>query len=363
MNKRVFNFSAGPAVLPVKVLEEAQRDLLALPGTGVSPLEISHRSKWFGDVLNEAIANVRKLLNVPEGYSVLFLQGGSRLQFSMAPINLLRGSGKTADYIVTGSWSQKAVPEAKREGTVNIAFDGKPENYCRLPGEGELQLTSNAAYLYYASNETIQGVQFQGEPGDGSAPLVCDASSDILSRPLDMQKYGILYACAQKNMGPAGATLVIIRDELMNAAPENLHAMLDYRVHAKGNSLANTTPVFAVYICMLVTRWLLDDVGGLENMRARNEEKAAMLYDVLDAHPELYIGHAAKECRSRMNVTFRLPDDETTQQFLAGAAERDLSGLKGHRSVGGIRASIYNAMPTEGVVALRDFMLEFAKRG
>ena len=363
MTKRVFNFSAGPAVLPVQVLEEAQRDLLSLPGVGISPLEISHRSKWFGGVLEEASANVRKLYNIPDGYSILFLQGGSRLQFSMVPMNLLRGTGKPADYLVTGSWSSKALPEARLEGEVNVAYDGKPDNFCRVPTNNDLKLSADAAYLYYTSNETIQGVQFQSEPGDGSVPLVCDASSDILSRPLDITKYGILYACAQKNMGPAGVTMVIIRDDVMNAAPDGLHSMLDYRVHAKDNSLANTTPVFAVYISMLVTRWLLNDIGGLDKMQAQNEAKSAMLYDVLDAHPDLFIGHAEQACRSRMNVTFRLPDDETTQKFLAGAAEQDLCELKGHRSVGGIRASIYNAMPTEGVEKLRDFMLEFAKRG
>lgn len=362
MTKRVFSFSAGPAVLPLSVLEEAQRDLLALPGIGISALEISHRSPWFEGVMEEAQANVRKLLNIPEGYSILFLQGGSRLQFSMIPMNLLRGTGKPADYLVTGTWSDKAVPEAMREGNVNIAWNGREGNYSRLPSTNELKLTPSAAYLYYTSNETIQGVQFQNEPGDGSAPLVCDSSSDIFCRQVDIKKYGILYACAQKNMGPAGATMVIIRDDVMNAAPDNLHSMLDYRVHAKENSMSNTTPVFAVYICMLVTRWLVNEIGGLANMEAINRQKCNLLYDVLDAHPELYIGHAAQDCRSLMNVTFRLPSDELTQEFLAGAAEQNLEELKGHRSVGGIRASIYNAMPLEGVERLRDFMLDFARK-
>jgi phosphoserine aminotransferase len=366
MADRVFNFSPGPAVLPLKVLEEAQRDLLALPGLGMSALEISHRSKWFDGVLQETTANLRKLLGLDgrlgQEFSVLYMQGGSRLQFSTIPMNFLRGSGKPADYLVTGSWSKTALAEARREGEVRVGFDNNDENYRRLPRPDELRPSADAAYLYYCSNETIQGVQFPREPDAGRAPLICDASSDFLSRPLDMARYGVIYACAQKNLGPAGVTIVIVRNDLLERVPDGLHSMLDYRSYAKEDSRANTPPVFAVYVVLLVTRWLLDDIGGLEKMHALNRQKAQMLYELLDKHPDFYQGHAQRDCRSLMNVTFRLPSEEATSQFVKEAAARRLCELKGHRSVGGIRTSIYNAMPMEGVEALRDFMVEYAKR-
>jgi phosphoserine aminotransferase len=378
MADRVYNFSPGPAVLPLKVLEEAQRDLLALPGLGMSALEISHRSKWFDGVLDETTANLRKLLGLEgdlgDKFSILYMQGGSRLQFSTIPMNFLRGTDKPADYVVTGSWSKTALAEARREGEVRVLFDNKDENYRRLPRPDELKPSGDAAYLYYCSNETIQGVQFATEPGGAGVlpagqagnvpqvPLVCDASSDFLCRPLDVARYGVLYACAQKNLGPAGVTVVLVRQDMLARVPEGLHSMLDYRTYAKEDSRANTPPVFAVYVVMLVTRWLLNDIGGLANMQALNVQKSRMLYDLLDKYPDLYQGHADRDCRSLMNVTFRLPSEEVTTRFVKEAAARRLCELKGHRSVGGIRASIYNAMPMEGVEALRDFMVEFAKR-
>ncbi|HUY32217.1 MAG TPA: 3-phosphoserine/phosphohydroxythreonine transaminase [Pirellulales bacterium] len=360
MERRVYNFSPGPAVLPLKVLEEAQRNLLALPGIGISPLEISHRSAWFEGVLAETEANLRKLLGVPDDYRIVFLQGGSRLQFSMLPMNLL-GGGRGADYIVTGSWSQMAAQDAAREGNVRVVYDGKPFQFDRLPRPGQIEIDPQAAYAYFTSNETIQGVQFLDEPAVGDVPLVCDASSDFLSRPLPIERYELIYACAQKNAGPAGVTIVIMSDDLLAGIDDGPPPMLDYRTYVKEKSLQNTPPVFAIYLVSLITRWLLDDVGGLAKMLERNRRKAKLLYDAIDACQDVYRGHAQPDSRSLMNVTFRLPDDESQARFLNGAKDRGLVELKGHRSVGGIRASIYNAMPLEGVQALADFMREFAK--
>lgn len=361
MAERVFNFSAGPAVLPVKALERAQAELLVLPGAGASVMEISHRGKEFTAVIEGAEANVRKLLAVPDNFRVLFLQGGASLQFTMVAMNLLRGSGKAADYILTGSWGSKAIKEAKKEGETRVVWDGKADNYVRVPDNAELNLNADAAYCHFTSNETIQGVQFKDEPKTGNVPLVCDASSDILSRPLDMNRYGILYAGAQKNIGPSGVALVIIRDDLLERVPEGLPAMLDYKNMAEQKSLYNTPPTFSVYMIKLVTDWLLEDIGGLDKMAEINKAKAQMLYDVIDNNADYYRGHAQPASRSVMNVTFRLPSEELEQKFLKEATASGLAALKGHRSVGGCRASIYNAMPVEGVEALRDFMLEFKK--
>jgi len=359
MEKRVYNFSPGPAMLPLAALEEAQRDLLSLPGAGISILEISHRSKQFDQIIQQAEANLRKLLAVPDGYRVLFLQGGALLQFGMIPMNFLRNSGKPADYILTGTWSEKAMSEARNQGGLRVAFNGKATNWQRVPRQDELTLNPNAAYVYMTSNETIQGVQFPAEPDTGPVPLVCDASSDFLSRPVPVEKYGILYACAQKNAGPAGVTIVIIREDLVQRSAADLPSMLNYKVLAESKSLLNTPPVFAVYMVKLVTDWLLRDVGGLAKMHEINRQKAALLYEVIDQSGKFYDGHAEPGSRSLMNVTFRLPDSEREAKFLKEAQARGLAELKGHRSVGGCRASIYNAMPVEGVQALRDFMLEF----
>jgi phosphoserine aminotransferase len=360
--ERVFNFSPGPAVLPLSVLKEAQRDLPALPGLGVSVLEIGHRTKWFEGVIETTIANLRRLLAIPDNYKVLFMQGGSRLQFSMLPMNLLGDPGRAADYVVTGTWGQTACKEAQREGEVRIAYDSKGTNFDRLPSAGELKLNPDATYVHFTSNETIQGVQFPDEPSVGRVPLVCDASSDFLWRPLAVERYGLLYACAQKNAGPAGVTVVIVRDDVLAMCSEKVPTMLSYREFAKENSLLNTPPVFAVYMVMLVTKWLLDEIGGLAKMRELNEQKARLLYEAIDASGSFYRGHAQPDCRSRMNVTYRLPSDEIEKKFLAEAEKRRLYYLKGHRSVGGIRASIYNAMPLAGAEMLAEFMGEFRKK-
>lgn len=359
MPRRIFNFSAGPATLPVSVLEQAQRDLLCFPGAGASILEISHRSPAFAAVLEEAEANLRQLLGIPQNYEVLFLQGGASLQFSMIPMNLLRGSDKSAAFLNTGSWAKKGISEAKKEGSVEVLWDGKPD-YNRVPQAGEYSVDpAKTAYLHFTSNETIQGVQFSEEPEAGGVPLVCDASSDFMSRPLPIEKYALIYAGAQKNAGPAGATIVIIRSDLLDRVPEGLPTMLDFRAMAEGKSVYNTPPVFSIYILMLVTRWIRDEIGGLQQVAERNQKKADLLYEVIDNSDGFYRGHAQPQCRSKMNVTWRLPSEDLEKQFIQQAKERDLHELKGHRSVGGIRASIYNAMSVEGVQALRDFMLEF----
>ncbi|MCE5303335.1 MAG: 3-phosphoserine/phosphohydroxythreonine transaminase [Planctomycetaceae bacterium] len=362
MEKRVYNFSPGPAVLPLPVLEEAQRDLLALPGTGISILEISHRSKAFDKIINQAEANLRTLLGIPDNYRVLFLQGGALLQFGMIPMNLLRGTGKKANYIVDGTWSKKAHDEAKTQGEVHVAWDGKPLNFNRVPKQSELNLVADAAYTYMTSNETIQGVQYATEPDAGDSPLICDSSSDFLSRPVDMKKYGMLFACAQKNAGPAGVTIVIMRDDLIARSPADLPSLVNYQVLAEGKSLLNTPPTFAIYIVKLVTDWLLNQIGGLDKMAELNRRKAMLLYDVIDRSNGFYQGHAEPASRSMMNVPFRLANPAHDEPFLKQAAERGLCELKGHRSVGGCRASIYNAMPIEGVQLLRDFMVEFCEK-
>ena len=359
MKERVFNFSAGPAVLPEPVLAEAQRDLLALPGVGASILEISHRSSTFEKIIADAEANLRKLLAIPDDYAVLFLQGGARLQFSMIPMNLMGGGRRLCNYMITGAWSKYAAQEAVKFGEATVIWDGKATNYDRLPTAGEVKVDPKAAYLYYASNETIQGVQFQSEPESGDVPLVCDASSDFLSRPLDVKKYGILYACAQKNAGPSGVTVVIMRKDLLQRSSDALPGYLNFHTHAEAQSLWNTAPTFAIYILMLVTKWLLNDVGGLAKMELLNRSKSKLLYDVIDSSNGFYTGHSQPQWRSMMNVSFRLPSDELTKKFVDAAEKQNMTDLKGHRSVGGIRASVYNAMPVEGVEKLRDFMVEF----
>lgn len=361
MENRVYNFSPGPAMLPLPVLEAAQRDLVALPGTGVSILEISHRSKPFTAILEQAEANLRTLLAIPDNYRVLFFQGGAQTQFAMVPMNYLRGSGKSADYVLTGTWSKKAMKEAKTQGDVRVAWDGEATNYTRVPEPSELDLNPDAAYVYTTSNETIQGVQFPAEPDTGGVPLVCDASSDILCRPVPIDRYGILFACAQKNAGPSGVTIVIMRDDLIERAPADLPSMFNYKVFAAGKSVMNTPPVFSIYVLKLVTDWLLNDIGGLQKMQEINEAKRQLLYDAIDESDGFYEAHAATGSRSLMNVAFRLANADLDAPFLEKAAARGLSSLGGHRSVGGCRASIYNAMPPEGVQLLHDFMIEFAK--
>jgi phosphoserine aminotransferase len=346
-------------VLPEPVLATAQRDLMALPGVGASILEISHRDKPFREIIEAAEANLRTLLAIPDDYAVLFLQGGSRLQFSMIPMNLLTSEQLSADYLISGSWGKHAQKEAEKFGPMQLAWNGDDSSYSRLPDRSDLQLNPNAAYLHYTSNETIQGVQFATEPEVGDVPLVCDASSDFLHRPTPIERYGLLYACAQKNAGPAGVTVVIVRKDLLARSRDDLPIYMNYKAQADAGSLMNTAPTFAIYIVRLVTEWLLHEIGGLESMYQRNHEKARLLYEVVDNSDDFYQGHARPRDRSLMNVVFRLSSDELTQWFLSQANDRGLTSLAGHRSVGGIRASIYNAMPLAGVEALRDFMLEF----
>lgn len=359
MTERAYNFSAGPAVLPEPVLAEVQRDMLALPTAKASILEISHRSKTFKEILSAAEANLRKLLSIPESYAVLFLQGGSRLQFSMVPMNLLGPEHSSADYVLTGSWSKYAAKEASKEGDVLVAWDGNKTNFDRLPSDDQLDLNPYSGYVHYTSNETIHGVQFMTEPTSKYSPLVCDASSDILFKAVPIERYGLIYACAQKNSGPAGVTIVIVRKDLLQRSRVDLPSYLNYRIHAEAGSLLNTAPTFAIYVVRLVTDWLLNEIGGLEKMHARNQLKAKMLYEVIDASDGFYAGHAQTDCRSLMNVVFRLPSEDLTARFVAEAEEQNLTALAGHRSVGGIRASIYNAMPVAGVESLRDFMIHF----
>jgi phosphoserine aminotransferase len=355
---RIFNFAAGPAVLPLEVLEEAQRDLVSLPGVGMSILEISHRSKTFDDVILGCEADLRTLGGIPDNYHVLFLQGGASLQFSMVPMNLLPAGG-SADYIVTGVWSQKAVKEAKRVGGVKIAATTEGESFKRIPKQSELTLDPNAAYVHYTTNNTIYGTEWHWMPEAG-VPLVADTSSDMFSRPIDVAKHAVIYAGAQKNLAPAGLTLVIMRDDMVKKTPATLPTMLQYGIHAENKSLYNTPPVFAIYIMRLVMKWLLKN-GGLAEAEKRNIRKADTLYAEID-RTGFYRGHANKDSRSRMNITFRLPNEELEKKFAKEATAAGLDGLKGHRSVGGLRASVYNAFPEEGVDALVQFMKEFEKK-
>ena len=357
--QRVYNFSAGPAVLPLSVLEQIQRDLIALPGVGMSILEISHRSAAFEAILAQAEADIRKLAAIPNSYKVLFLQGGASLQFSMVPMNLL-GAGATADYIDSGSWAEKAIKEAKRVGTVNVAASTRDQNYSRLPRQSELKLTPGAAYLHMTSNNTIEGTEYKELPAAGDVPLVSDTSSDMFSRPIDVGRHALIYAGAQKNMGPAGVTVVIIREDLLSRSAKTLPTMLNYAVHAENGSMYNTPPAFAVYTLGLVMKWLIAN-GGLTAIEQANVRKAAKLYAEID-RTGFYRGTADKDCRSLMNVTFRLSSEDLEKQFVKESTAAGLDGLKGHRSVGGMRASIYNAFPEDGVDALVAFMREFERK-
>ena len=358
-SERIFNFSAGPAVLPAPVLEQAQRDLVSLPGVGMSILEVSHRSKVFEDVLARAEADIRQLANVPSNYRVLFLQGGASLQFTMVPMNLL-SEGKTADYLVTGAWSSKAADEAKKIGKVHIAATTKAEQFTRIPRAEEIVLTAGAAYVHMTSNNTIYGTEWNALPDTGDVPLVSDTSSNMFSRPIDVSRHALIYAGAQKNMGPAGVTVVIVRDDLLARSAASLPAMLSYAVHAENGSMYNTPPVFAIYMLGLVTRWLIGQ-GGLDAIADVNERKAGTLYAEID-RTGFYRGTAQKDSRSLMNVTFRLPSEDLEKRFIKDAEKAGLDGLKGHRSVGGIRASIYNAFPAKGIDALTGFMKDFEGR-
>jgi phosphoserine aminotransferase len=356
---RVYNFSSGPAVLPIPVLEEIQRDLLALPSVGMSILEISHRSAAFEAILARAEADVRAVAGIPANYKVLFLQGGASTQFSMVPMNLLT-PGSVADYIDAGSWGDKAIKEAKKVGSVNIAASTRAENYSRVPLQSELTLTPGAAYVHMTSNNTIEGTEYKTLPDVGDAPLVGDTSSDMFSRPIDVARHALIYAGAQKNLGPSGVTLVIVREDMLSRSQKSLPSMLNYALQAENGSMYNTPPTFAVYTLGLVVKWLIGQ-GGLAAMAALNERKAAKLYAEID-RSGFYRGTADKDCRSLMNVTFRLASEDLEKRFVKESTAAGLDGLKGHRSVGGMRASIYNAFPEAGVDALVAFMREFERK-
>jgi phosphoserine aminotransferase len=359
--KRIYNFNAGPAALPLPVLEEIQASLLDYDGSGMSVAEISHRSKWFDDIINDAVVRTKRLMRLADDHRVLFLQGGASLQFCMVPMNFL-SDGQTADYVDTGTWSTKAVREAQiLKKNVRVAASSADKNYTYIPKE--IPFDPQAAYVHITSNNTIKGTQWQQFPDTGSVPLVADMSSDMMSRPFDVAPFGLIYAGAQKNIGPAGVCMVIIREDLLARVPENLPSMLSYTTYATKNSMYNTPPCFAVYSVQLVLKWLEETIGGLEKMVAINREKADRLYAYLDSSG-FYRATAVPDSRSMMNVTFRLAREDLEKRFVEEALANDLGGLKGHRSVGGCRASIYNATPLEAVDALIDFMKLFeAKNG
>jgi len=358
MEKRVYNFNPGPAALPLPVLERIQREMLNFRGTGMSILEMSHRSKEFEAVLNDAIARIKRLLKLDDRFYVLFLQGGASLQFCMVPMNL-EVPGKPLDYIDTGTWASKAIKEAEiQKKPVRVIASSKDKEYTYIPKKFDINL--DASYLHITSNNTIRGTQWKSFPDSKGLPLVADMSSDIFSRPFDPNPFGLIYAGAQKNAGPAGVTLVIIRKDMLERVPANLPTMLKYTTFADKNSLYNTPPCFAIYVVDLVMEWLEEEIGGIEKMAAINELKAKMVYECIDEY-EIYRGTAVPEDRSLMNVTFRLATEDLEKEFLSKAAEKGLVGLKGHRSVGGCRASIYNAVSLEAVEALVDFMKAFAK--
>ena len=362
MSERAFNFSPGPAVLPEPVLRQVQRDLLDIGGSGIGILEQSHRGSVVNRIFEEASADCRKLASIPDDYRLLFLQGGASTQFAMLAANFLPADG-TADYLKTGSWSEKAIAEAEAYGRVHVACSSEQGRYAYVPGPEETHFSERPAYVHYTSNNTIVGTQFAEPPPipEGSW-LACDASSDIFSRPIDVARYGLVYAGAQKNLGPAGVTLVILRGELLERTVRELPAMLCYATHNRHDSRYNTPPVFQIYVVGLVLRWILDQ-GGLEAMAERNRAKAAALYDVIDGS-DFFTSAARPDSRSLMNVTFRIADEALERDFVAEAEKAGLSGLKGHRSVGGMRASIYNALPLAACEALTSFMSDFeARRG
>ncbi|NVM21266.1 MAG: 3-phosphoserine/phosphohydroxythreonine transaminase [Desulfobacterales bacterium] len=359
MNERIYNFNPGPAAHPLPVLEEIAAEFLNFKGSGMSITEVSHRSKWFDEVIEDASARVRRLLELDESFHVLFLQGGASLQFCMVPMNLLP-EGHSADYVNTGAWATKAIREAGiQQKAVNVAASSEDKGFSYIPKD--ISFNPDAAYVHITSNNTIKGTQWASFPDTGGTPLISDMSSDIMSRPFDVSPFGLIYAGAQKNLGPAGVTLVIIRNDMLERVPDHLPTMLKYTTFVERNSMFNTPPCFAIYTVQLVLKWIEETIGGLEKMERINRRKAGLLYRAID-ESEFYTGTAEKESRSLMNVTFRLPTEDLEKSFVREALEHGLSGLKGHRSVGGCRASIYNATPLEAANALVDFMGEFARK-
>lgn len=359
MAHRIHNFNAGPSALPLPVLEQVQQEMLDFRGSGMSILEVSHRSKWFEDVLDDAIIRVKRLLGLDERYHVLFLQGGASMQFCMVPMNLAV-EGKPINFVNTGTWATKAIKEAQILGkNVNVVASSEDREFTYIPIE--IPMDSDAAYLHLTSNNTIRGTQWQAFPEVGNTPIVCDMSSDIFSRTFDPKPFGLIYAGAQKNAGPAGVTLVIVREDMLERTPKSLPTMLKYTTHSEKKSMFNTPPTFAIYVLQLFMKWLEESVGGVEKMEAINRKKASLLYGYMDGQ-DFYRGTARPDSRSRMNVTFRLPTEDLEAKFVKEATERGMGGLKGHRSVGGCRASIYNAVSLEAVETLVDFMKEFSKK-
>jgi phosphoserine aminotransferase len=355
---RIYNFNPGPAALPLEVLEEIRDNFLNFKESGMSITEISHRSKEFDEVINDAIARTRRLMSLGDDFEVLFIQGGASMQFCMIPMNFL-SAGKSADYVDTGTWSTKAIKEAQIQGkSIHVVASSADKNYCYIPKN--IPFNGNADFVHLTSNNTIKGTQWAEFPDTNGVPILCDMSSDIMSRPLDVSKFGLIYAGAQKNVGPAGVCLVIIRKDMLARVPDALPTMLKYTTYAAKNSLYNTPPCFAVYTLQLVLKWLEESVGGLEKMAAINQKKAQLLYDLFD-NSQFYRATAEPDSRSQMNVTFRLPNEELEQQFIREALENSLGGLKGHRSVGGCRASIYNAVSLDAVKTLADFMATFER--
>ena len=356
-NKRAFNFNAGPSALPLDVLKKAQDELIDFNNSGMSVMELSHRSATFEQVHNEAIANLRRLYEIPENYEVLFVQGGASLQFAMIPMNFLH-EGQAASYVDTGAWSDKALKEAKLFGNVNIAASSKADQYKYIPTLNDLNFSENDAYLHITSNNTIFGTQWKDFPETGDVPLIADMSSDILSKPIDISKFACIYAGAQKNLGPSGVTVVIIRKDLLEKEQAGIPTMLKYSTHAANNSLYNTPPTFGIYMLGEVLKWV-DTQGGLMQLAKQNEDKAKLIYDAIDESNGFYFGHAEEGSRSLMNITFRVTDEVLEKQFIKEAKEAGFVGLEGHRSVGGLRASTYNAVPVETCQALADFMNAF----
>jgi phosphoserine aminotransferase len=356
------NFSGGPGVLPGTVLEQLKESIVAVPGVGLSILGINHRSDWFAAVVFELEENIRHLLDLPKNYHVLFLQGGATQQFSMVPMTLLREKTQAAEYLQTGYWSNKVITEARREGPVRVSWSGQASGFTRLPKDEELEFHPDAPYLHYVSNETVEGLQFHRILGRDDVPRICDMSSDFLSAPCEFEKFSMIYAHAQKNIGPAGVTVVVIKDELLKGAPRDLPAFLDYRTQIEAHSILNTPPVFAMYVVLLVTRWLRDSVGDLAAMGSINAAKTGILYRAIDTSDDFYRGHAAKEDRSTMNAVFSLKTRELEQEFLASAQEAGFSGLAGHRSIDGVRASLYNGLQLSAVENLIDFMDGFKQQ-
>lgn len=359
MGKRIFNFNAGPAALPLPVLEEIQAELIDFKGSGMSIMEVSHRSKWFDDVINEAVERTKRLLGLGNDFDVLFIQGGASLQFCMIPMNL-GAEGGPVDYINTGTWSTKAIKEAEIQNKdVQVIASSEDKNFSYIPKT--YQVSNNASYLHFTSNNTIKGTQWAQFPDAGDVPLVCDMSSDIMSRPFDAKPFGLIYAGAQKNIGPSGTAMVIIRKDMLDRTPDNIPSMLKYTTFSGKNSMYNTPSCIVIYTINLVLKWLEDTVGGLEKMQQINQEKGALIYNFID-QSDFYNATAEKDSRSLMNVTFRLPSEDLEQKFVAEGLKVGMGGLKGHRSVGGCRASIYNASGMDAVKALVDFMIDFEKK-